>query len=51
MKKEYRYPEIVVLAVENVSLLSGSPDPQSSDANPFYPVLSRDDVELGWLDE
>ena len=51
MKKEYIYPVMSVVAIDNIFLLSGSPDPQSSDANPFYPVLTRDDFELDWLDE
>lgn len=51
MKKTYIYPVILMVAVENVCLLNGSPVPQSSDANPLYPALSRDEVALDWLDE
>lgn len=39
MKKEYIYPEIRVVAIAKVCLLSGSPDPRDTDANPSYPVL------------
>lgn len=29
----------MVIAIDNVCLLSGSPDLQDPDANPLYPVL------------
>ena len=39
MKKKYVHPLMTIVAIEDVRLLSGSPDPKDLDANPLYPVL------------
>ena len=39
MKKKYVQPLMAIIAIEDVRLLSGSPDPKDYDANPLYPAL------------
>lgn len=51
MKKDYICPEMRAVSIDNVCLLSGSPDLQSIDANPSYPTLASDFFEVDLIDD